>query len=127
MEKQDLFHLVEQGDSAGLEAAIAAGADAKVRDGSGVSLLYAAAERGDAALVALLLSSGAEVDRSSDAGNTPLMAACAKGSAPAVEALLAAGADPAHRNKWGLTSRDWAKWAESTEEILSLLRHAGRA
>lgn len=122
MEKRELFQLVERGDAAGLEAALGAGADAKTRDGAGVSLLQAAAGRGDAAQVALLLSAGAEVDRSCDAGNTPLMAACAKGSAATVQRLLDAGADPAHRNKWGLGPRDWAKWADSSEEILSLLR-----
>lgn len=127
MEKTELFRLVERGDVAGLKAALADGADAKTRDGSGVSLLQAAAAKGDPALIELLLAEGAEVDRSCDAGNTPLMAAAAKGAVPVVEALLAAGADPAHRNKWGLAARDWAKWAESPEEILALLRQPGHS
>lgn len=127
MDKQDLFALVERGDAAGLKAALADGADPKTRDGAGVSLLFAAAGRGDDRLVALLLSAGAEVDRSCDAGNTPLMAACAKGSAAVVARLLDAGADPGHGNKWAIGPRDWAKWADASEEILSLLRQPGRA
>ena len=127
MEKTELFNLIERGDAAGLKAALAEGADAKTRDGAGVSLLQAAAGRGDVALVELLLAEGAEVDRSCDAGNTPLMAASAKGAAGIVDALLAAGADPAHRNKWEFSAHDWAQWADSPEEIRARLRDGGRA
>ena len=127
MEKAQLFALVERGDKASLEAALAAGADAKTRDGAGVSLLQAAAAKGDAALVELLLGAGAEADRSCDAGNTPLMAASAKGAVAAVDALLRAGADASRSNRWGLSAYDWAKWAEAPEEIRSRLRDAGAA
>lgn len=127
MEKAELFALIDRGDAEGLQRALDAGADAGTRDGSGVSLLYAAAGKGDLALVALLLERGAESGRSCDAGNTPLMAAAAKGDAEVVATLLQAGADPAQGNRWGLTARDWAKWAESPQEILSLLRGAGSA
>lgn len=127
MDKSELFKLVERGDAEGLKRALESGADAKTRDGSGVSLLYAAAGRGDRSLVSLLLERGAEPNRSCDAGNTPLMAAAAKGDEETVAALLQAGADPAQTNKWGLAARDWAKWAEAPEKILSQLRSSGQA
>ena len=127
MEKAELFRLVERGDVEGLARALDEGGEAKSRDGSGVSLLQVAAGKGDLAIVTLLLQRGAEPDRSCDACNTPLMAAAAKGSAEVVAALLQAGAAPGHANRWGLSAGHWAKWAESTEEILSLLRAAQRA
>ena len=125
-ETGDLLTLIERGDAAGLEAALAAGADAKACDRLGVSALTHAAAGGDAAAVRLLLDHGAEVNRTSQAGNAPLMAAAARGHLAVMKALLEAGADPEHRNKWGLGAADWAKWPANVTESLALLHNLNR-
>jgi ankyrin repeat protein len=121
----DLLGLIERGDTAGLEAALKAGADARQRDRWGAPALARAAARGDLDAVRLLLDHGAEVDQLSDAGNSPLMAAAAHGNLEVIETLLAAGADPESKNKWGLGAADWAQWPADSTEVLALLRSRG--
>ena len=124
-EDADLLEHIAQGDRVGLEAALAAGADAKARDRWGGSALAHAAARGDQVAVSLLLTHGAEVDAASNAGNAPIMAAAARGHVEVIKTLLAAGADPERRNKWGLGAADWAQWSDKAPDVLALLR-AGR-
>ena len=122
----DLIALIQRGDATALEAALAAGADANVRDRQGVSALAHAAAGGDAAALRLLLDHGAEVNRTCQAGNSPLMAAAARGHLEAMKLLLEAGADPEGRNKWGLGAADWAKWPGNSAEALALIHgHSG--
>ncbi len=124
-ETVDLITLIQRGDTAGLKAALTAGADAKASDRQGISALAHAAAGGDAAAVRLLLEHGAEVNRTNQAGNAPLMAAAARGHLEAMTALLEAGADPQSRNKWGLGAADWAKWPANAAEALALLHGHG--
>lgn len=121
-DEADILDLVVRGDTAALEAALTAGADAKVRDRRGGSALAHAAARGDQAAVSLLLTHGAEADAASNAGNAPLMSAAARGHLEVIKTLLAAGADPEKKNKWGLGPADWAQWSDKAPDVLALLR-----
>ncbi len=117
----DILDLIARGDMAGLQAALAAGADARARDPWGVTALMRAAALGKKETVDLLLEHGAEADQTSDAGNTALMTAAARGHVEVAARLLDAGSTPVHQNKWGVSAYDWAKWPSNSDEILSLL------
>lgn len=120
-----LFDLIAREDLAGLESALAAGADPNQGDRWGMTALAKAAIRGRADLVACLLRNGAEPGRGDGAGNSPLMQACARGHLEIARALLDAGADPVAANKWGFSARDWSSWSDKAGEIQALLRERG--
>ena len=117
----DMLALVAEGDHAGLDAALRAGADPNTADRWGVTALTQAAARGDLESVKLLLSGGAAPDQASDAGNTPLMAASARGHLEVIQALLDRGADPVGTNKWGFGPKDWGTWPPNSADVLALL------
>lgn len=119
--KDELLQAVEQGDTVAATAALDAGANVDAADRYGVTALLRAAGRGEPEMIDLLLERGAAVDKSSDQGNTPLMLAAARGHGDAVARLLAAGANPAARNKWHFTARDWGKWPANAADIQALL------
>ena len=120
--EDDILALTVRGDTTALQPALDGGADANAADRLGVSALARAAGRGDLEAVELLLAHGAEVNRVSGAGNSALMAAAARGHLEVLERLLAAGAAPGHKNKWGLSADDWARWPDNGSEIKAVLR-----
>lgn len=122
--KEELLSAVEQGDPEGAAAALDAGASPDAADRYGVTALVRAAGRGDTATVELLLERGAKVDKGTAQDNTPLMLAAARGHREIVARLLDAGADPAHRNKWHFTARDWAQWPAESADVLAMLDQA---
>jgi ankyrin repeat protein len=97
-----------RGDLAGIAAALLAGADPNVVEGSyDETPLHRAAIYGRVAAIGALVAAGACVDRTDLNGWTPLMYAAQNGETAAIDALLAAGAD-VHRvnnaGKEGLTA-----------------------
>jgi ankyrin repeat protein len=90
-----LCQAAEDGDVAGIAAALLAGGDPNAFEGSWTPLQWAAIH-GHVAAIAALLAAGARVDDASRLGTTPLMRAAYQGHTAAVAALLAAGADVNH-------------------------------
>jgi hypothetical protein len=89
-----LCRAAEEGDVAGIAAAVLVGADPNAFEGTQVwTPLQLAAFNGHAAAIAALLAAGARVDGTDRDGFTPLMLAAHNGHTAAVDALLAAGAD----------------------------------
>ncbi len=124
-EAHEVMAFVARDDVAALRAALEAGAEVEASDRWGVSLLAQAAAKGNLEMVRLLLERGADANRKSKAGNSALMAAAARGRLEVASALLDAGANPNATNTWGLGAADWAKWPESTSELLALLHGRG--
>ena len=122
--KDDLLNAVARGDTDAAAAALDAGARPDAADRYGVTALVRAAGRDDQAMVDLLLERGAQVDKSTAQDNTALMLAAARGHREMVARLLQAGADPAHRNKWHFTARDWANWPAQAADVQAMLDQA---
>lgn len=89
-----LFDGARRGDTAMVDAYVAAGVPVDLSNDSGDTLVMLAAYHGHAATVAALVARGADVGRPNDKGQTPLAGAVFKGERDVVEALLAGGADP---------------------------------
>jgi ankyrin repeat protein len=122
--KDDLLDAVARGDTDAAAAALDAGASPDSADRYGVTALVRAAGRDDQAMAELLLARGAKVDKSTAQDNTALMLAAARGHREMVARLLQAGADPAHRNKWHFTARDWANWPAESADVQAMLDQA---
>ena len=89
-----LFAMARAGDTAGLDAYLAAGLPPDLSNQAGDSLVMLAAYHGHAATVDALIARGADPNRANDKGQTPLAGAAFKGEVDVVRALLAGGADP---------------------------------
>lgn len=90
----DLFALISDRDMAGLEAAIAAGADVNARQSEGLEatpLMWSTGREADYTRV--LLEAGAEVDVRDAMGDPAINWAAYYGNTDAIALLLAAGAD----------------------------------
>lgn len=90
-----VFDMARQGETATLDAYLAAGVPVNLCNDSGDTLVMLAAYHGHAETVSALLARGAEADRTNDRGQSPLAGAAFKGWDDVVRALLAGGADPA--------------------------------
>ncbi len=90
----DLASAIAADDAAGLQAALAKGADANARLEYGETPLARAVETQDPELVGALLKAGAKPGQADGLGLSPLLLACERGNSAIVQALLAAGADP---------------------------------
>src|SRR3990167_9333088 len=71
--KEDLFRAARTGNSAGVEAAIAAGVDINTIDGWGFTALMRAAKDGHIDTVRLLVDRGANIDYVNQIGQTALI------------------------------------------------------
>jgi ankyrin repeat protein len=113
--RSPLFAAIEAGNTAVLEALIAAGASLAATNDMGEMPLHAAA-RGDEALVAALVARGAPVNAQivrqkghQYDGVTPLMIAATANNLANVKILLEHGADPFMKNGSGMTALSWAE------------------
>ncbi len=105
-----LFSLIETGDVAAIETAIAAGADVHARNEAGLTPFMAAlTSNAPASLLDLLLAHGADIDQQAANGLTALMLAASQGTPGQVVYLLNAGADPTVVDAEGQTALDRAR------------------
>ncbi len=89
-----LLAVAQQGDLAGVKAALAGGANVNAGEVYTGYPLSLAAAGGHVEVVQRLLSSGAAVNRQADEGYTALMEAVVAGHPKVVKVLLENGADP---------------------------------
>jgi uncharacterized protein len=114
----------EDGDVAGIAAALLAGADPNAFEGSWTPL-HRAVFNGRLAAIAALLAAGARVDGMDSDGVTPLMWAALSDHTAAVDALLAAGADVNRVSACGYTALHWASMYGRLDAARLLLMEAG--
>jgi uncharacterized protein len=116
-----LLRAVKEGNLAGVQAALAAGATVEAKDEQGLPALLLAAADGQAKCVKLLLDKGAQVDAVADGlGTTALMAAAAKpGNGETVRLLLDKRASVHAQNRAGHTALMYASDAEVAKMLLS--------
>ena len=119
-----------EGDTARIQAHLAAGGDVEARTSTGKTLLMSAAWQGQAAMLQLLLAHRAEVDAADREGKTPLLYAASMdrrfpgtGHLATVKVLLAAGARPERRDHQGRDALAMAS-AEGNASIVGLLKQA---
>ena len=94
--QSELFAAASRGDTAGVIAALDAGADPDFRNADGAAALHLAAEAGTDAIVSLLLDRGATIDlQRRGHGNSALLDAVLHHEVDTAILLLARGADPA--------------------------------
>lgn len=91
------------GDTAQLEAMVAAGLPVNLADHKGNTLLMLATYNGNADTARMLIARGAEVDRRNDRGQTPLGGVSFKGDLALVRLLVEAGAEVDADNGGGMT------------------------
>ena len=125
---EDLLDAARAGDSAGVEAAITAGADINTitTDGWEFTALMWAATNGHTDIVKLLLDRGADIDAVYRDGNNALTLAATNGHANTVKLLLDRGADIDHVSKYGKTvlietARFWPRSDGNTDTVKLLL------
>lgn len=100
-----LLRAANAGKPAAVRYLLQAGADIRLRDRSGRSLLHlVAAWPANLGLIDEVLARGLAVDDQFDGGDTPLMSALLRGHLAGARALLARGADPRVRDRHGNTS-----------------------
>ncbi len=105
---EELLAAVEEGNSAGVLRALAAGPspDASTAGVRGGPVLTTAARRGDLEIVSALLDAGASPDPTDAWEWTPLRAAATFGRARVVDRLLRSGVDPNRDNDRGSILED---------------------
>jgi len=90
-----LWAAIGAGDTAGVQAALAAGADPNLPDAKGGRVLHGTVARGQLDLIELLLDAGADLEARDDGPYgplTPVLLAAIYGQADALERLIARGA-----------------------------------
>jgi hypothetical protein len=98
------------------------GTDVNSADGTGNTLLMAAANEGTAELIELLLKKGAKIDARTSTGRTALMGAVSKNRTEIIELLLKHQADP---NSYDEVSGKTTLQLARDPKIIELLKAAG--
>ena len=88
----DIFDLVNAGDVAGVEQALASGVDVNIKDKLGQTPMVVAVLEGQADVAWVLLRDGADIKARTDKGMTALHAAAFAGNVQMLELLLDNGA-----------------------------------
>ena len=117
-----LLAAAKAGNSVGVEAAIAAGADVNTSDNNGNTALIWAAFKGHANIVILLLNRGADVNATNNDGITALMWAAENGHTHVVRSLLDNGADVNATNNYRDTALIFAAGYGHTDTVRLLLK-----
>lgn len=81
-----------------------------------------AARKGEMEVLEALLADGGRADETDEFGNSALMFAAAGGHPDICRRLIDAGASTKHANKWSMDARDWSKWSDKRDEVISVLR-----
>ncbi|BDI33664.1 hypothetical protein CCAX7_57150 [Capsulimonas corticalis] len=121
---KELLAAALRGDSEGVRALLARGADVEARDPARNTPLAWASSSGDAATVGILLAKGARVNVCNEYGVTPLARAVSVDSIPIVRILLKHGADPNVRDNAGRTVL-MAAAEGGLADLIPVLRAAG--
>jgi ankyrin repeat protein len=118
------FRAIEIGNERAVRLFMSGGVDTKMVNGSGWTLLTAAAVAGNLKAAQDLLGAGADVNHRDPQGYTPLHWAAFKGFPRVTELLLAKGADVNARSKLGMTPLAQAA-VSGQDEIVKLLLDGG--
>ena len=118
-DKEDLINAAWKGDLATVKKAAEAGADLKIKDDNGATLLMGAASSGNNELVKYLIAAGVDVKAADGSGETALHYAAWKGNQEMTQALIEAGADvnAVYRANGGLTPLNCAAESSSLETV----------
>jgi len=118
----ELLDAAVKGDSAGVKALLAKGAEVNEKNADGVTALMLASGRGHGEIVELLLAQGAAANAKSNAGHTALIFACNQGHPGIVKVLLNAGAEVNARGEEGVTALLSAALTGQAEIVKALLK-----
>ena len=121
-----LMAAAEARDNAGAACAqllLELGADARIADAAGRSVMHCAAQSDSGELLQLLVDAGADVNVASNNGDTALTLSAECNSTEAAKALIRNKADLFIRNGRGLTAMQVAE-AAGNESVLQLLADA---
>jgi len=118
------FRAIELGNERAVRLFMSGGVDTKMVNGSGWTLLTAAAVAGNLKAAQDLVSAGADVNHRDPQGYAPLHWAAFKGFPRVTELLLGKGADVNARSKLGLTPLAQAAVC-GHEEVVKLLLDGG--
>lgn len=118
------FRAIEAGNERAVRLFMSSGVDTKMKNGSGWTLLTAAAVAGNLKAAQDLINAGADVSDCDPQGYTPLHWAAFKGYPRVTELFLGKGADANARSKLGLTPLAQAAVC-GHEEIVKMLLDGG--
>ncbi len=118
----DIIYAVQTGDLAGVQTALAQGANPNMQGQDQLYLLHFAAMANQPQIFSLLVSHGAKINAKDPHFNEPLYyAARANGSKQFIDSIIAAGADINNQNKIGQTALHTAARLDSLGAVESLL------
>ena len=118
------FRAIEVGNERAVRLFMSSGVDTKMKNGSGLTLLIAAAVAGNLKAAQDLINAGADVNDRDPQGYTPLHWAAFKGYPRVTELFLGKGADANARSKLGLTPLAQAAVC-GHDEVVKLLLDGG--
>ena len=118
------FRAIEVGNERAVRLFMSSGVDTKMKNGSGLTLLIAAAVAGNLKAAQDLINAGADVSDCDPQGYTPLHWAAFKGYPRVTELFLGKGADANARSKLGLTPLAQAAVC-GHDEVVKLLLDGG--
>lgn len=121
----DIFALINGGDSAGVEQALALGVDVNIRDGLGQTPIVVAALAGQGEVAAVLTQHGADVMARTNKGMTAMHAAAFSGNLEATKLLVAAGADVKDQKNFAHITPLHAAAEENHVSVVKALLDAG--
>jgi ankyrin repeat protein len=116
-----LLLAARNGDAAGVDRALKAGASPNARNRLGETVLVIALKKNDLTMATTMIDAGADVNRAAVNGVTPLMAAAFGGHTATATTLLAKGADFKPVDRLQKNAMIYAAGAGSTEIVQMLI------